>query len=42
MYGIQTFNVTTKCATVFENDVNMYGIQTDAAYYENDQCLRMM
>ena len=42
MYGIQTrFGERTERER-FENDVNMYGIQTDPDNVKHERCLRMM
>ncbi len=42
MYGIQTTEEYTKERIEFENDVNMYGIQTIGALPINGEGLRMM
>ena len=42
MYGIQTDRTKITVKHGFENDVKMYGIQTDAIVDEASASLRMM
>ena len=42
MYGTQTDAVETGRSSTFENDVKMYGTQTDKLGRENSNSLRMM
>ncbi len=42
MYGAQTITAIFHVANMFENDVEMYGAQTDEMSNALDVCLRMM
>ena len=42
MYGIQTVPGDNQIYVLFENDVNMYGIQTHIMRQKLNRCLRMM
>ena len=42
MYGIQTDTGEIVPALQFENDVKMYGIQTNDVLVVKEACLRMM
>ena len=42
MYGIQTSHIQYHIQYMFENDVKMYGIQTDQECLVLDYRLRMM
>ena len=42
MYGTQTKKVYYVSSSLFENDVKMYGTQTEKGIREEKNCLRMM
>ena len=42
MYGTQTIQMQSMTAVQFENDVKMYGTQTQDSVEEDILCLRMM
>ena len=42
MYGIQTIHALVVSMSKFENDVNMYGIQTEPKKSTTLESLRMM
>ena len=42
MYGIQTHVTKSRTTNTFENDVKMYGIQTDEQSWDMNDSLRMM
>ena len=42
MYGTQTMDIFLEFTLQFENDVKMYGTQTDISLSVRPDCLRMM
>ena len=42
MYGAQTGSLLCRLPFLFENDVEMYGAQTQQGLLKQSHCLRMM